>query len=237
MSFRQYIPQGLRLFLKLRMRKAMDVYSGDYYLLASRNSSAEQLTHEVSIVQPIRKSASFDNKLHNLQKGIDAISGTVLQPRQIFSFWHLVGRPDKSNGFVLSRNIVSGQVSEDYGGGLCQLSSIIYHLSLRAGLEIRERYNHSVDIYKEEERFTPLGADATVVYGYKDLRVQNKLGFPVMIRLEIRDAHLHCSFHSLRPVVEREIEFQRENAEGKVEVKAVDVLEEKVIARSSYGRN
>ena len=42
-----------------------------------------------------------------------------------------------------------------------------------AGLCIIERHSHSFDIYNEETRFTPLGSDATVVYGFKDLRIQN----------------------------------------------------------------
>ncbi len=234
MSIRQYIPPGVRLFIKTRMRKVADMYSGDYSLFASRKQSSESFDHEITIVQVIRKNAHFENKIHNLQQGIAAISGTVLHPRQVFSFWHHVGRPDRAHGFVLSRNIVSGQVSEDYGGGLCQLSSIIYHLSLRAGLEIRERYNHSVDIYREEDRFTPLGADATVVYGYKDLRVQNQLEFPVMIRLEIKGDQLYCSFSSPKPIAAREIDFQRTVSEGKVEVNAVDVLDGRVIAKSNY---
>jgi len=58
----------------------------------------------------------------------------------------------------------------DYGGGLCQLSGIIYHAVLEAGLEILERHPHSLDIYTATTRYTPLGSDAAVVYGHKDLR-------------------------------------------------------------------
>jgi hypothetical protein len=49
----------------------------------------------------------------------------------------------------------------------------VYHIGIIAGLDIIERYNHSVDIYTDDTRFAPLGTDATVVYGYKDLRIRN----------------------------------------------------------------
>ncbi len=233
MRLTKYLPKGLRLFLKIQIRKTKDLFSGESRLFNSRKISAEKFEHSLSVVQVIRKNENFKNKLHNLQKGIDAISGRVIQPQEIFSFWQNVGKPDRANGFQLSRNIVSGQVSEDYGGGLCQLSSIIYHLSLKAGFVIKERFNHSIDIYKEEDRFTPLGADATVVYGYKDLRIQNPLDFPVMIFLKIEEDLLTCSFLSNIPIREYMVEFQRKELTESMYVLTINELNE-VLAKSVY---
>ncbi|HTP30232.1 MAG TPA: VanW family protein, partial [Anaeromyxobacteraceae bacterium] len=38
-----------------------------------------------------------------------------------------------------------------------------------------ERHSHSIDLYTDSTRFAPLGADATVAYGRKDLRFENTL--------------------------------------------------------------
>jgi vancomycin resistance protein VanW len=118
--------------------------------------------------------------------------------------------------------LISGKLKEDYGGGLCQLSSIIYHLSLIAGMDIWERHNHSVDIYKERDRFTPLGSDATVVYGYKDLRIRNNLGTPVKISLSIIDNNLKCVFSSSQPLKRHKIVFHRIDIGDSVEVETFD---------------
>ena len=53
------------------------------------------------------------------------------------------------------------------------MSGLIYYVSLMAGLEVLERHPHSRDIYDDQTRYAPLGADATVAYGFKDLRVLN----------------------------------------------------------------
>ena len=84
--------------------------------------------------------------------------------------------------FLPGRSLLAGQVGPDYRGGLCQLSGRIYYASLMAGLEIPERHPHSRDIYDDQTRYAPLGADATVAYAFKDLRVLNNLPFPVCFR-------------------------------------------------------
>lgn len=140
------------------------------------------------------------------------------QPSQTFSFWKTVGGPTKKNGFKKGRNIIKGKVSEEIGGGLCQLSSIIYITALKANLKIVERYNHSVDIYNEDERFTPLGADATVVYGYKDLRIQNNYDFPVRFRFVYSKNKIICTLESLEKIEENEVTFIRNYSGNKVEV-------------------
>jgi hypothetical protein len=99
---------------------------------------------------------------------------------RLHSFWHVVGRPSVARGFLPGRSLLAGELRPDYGGGLCQLSGLIYYASLMAGLTIVERHPHSRDIYDEQMRYAPLGADATVAYGFKDLRVLSSLSFPSM---------------------------------------------------------
>ena len=82
---------------------------------------------------------------------------------------------------------MNGKLVFSAGGGLCQLSSLLYHLSLLAGLEILERHAHSVDIYQEEERFTPLGADATVSFPYRDLRIRNTFNCPIRFTIDLEE--------------------------------------------------
>jgi vancomycin resistance protein VanW len=100
------------------------------------------------------------------------------------------------------------------GGGLCQLSGIVYHTALLAGLTILERYNHTVDIYKEEDRFTPLGADATVVYGYKDLRFLNNTPVPLQLSFAFETEAITCGIKSAADLTVRDLQFERSEGKG-----------------------
>ena len=124
-------------------------------------------------------SSSDDAKVHNLKRAIKSIEATQVLHEEIFSFWKIVGNPSRQNGFIESRSIIGNQIIKSTGGGLCQLSGLIYYIGLISDLEILERYNHSIDIYDEKTRFTPLGSDAAVVYGYKDLKIRNNHTSPI----------------------------------------------------------
>ena len=71
------------------------------------------------------------------------------------------------------------------GGGICQVSTTIYNAALYADLQIAKRYAHSRPI-----RYVPLGRDATVSWGSKDLVVKNQRDFPVRLRTSVRNGRL-----------------------------------------------
>jgi vancomycin resistance protein VanW len=81
-------------------------------------------------------------------------------------------------------------------------------MSLVAGLEVLERYNHSTDIYNDETRFCPLGTDATIVYGYKDLRVRNNYSFPLKFEIEIGDQLISIKLLSIEKIEENKLLFE-----------------------------
>lgn len=126
------------------------------------------------ITQPIHAAPFVNEKRANLKKAAAILNGIVIAPGEVFSFWHCVGAPRKKLGWEAGRTLINDRMTTDPGGGLCQMSGLIYHGGLVAGLTPVERHSHSQDIYKEEAyRFTPLGLDASVVYGFKDLRLYN----------------------------------------------------------------
>ena len=44
------------------------------------------------------------------------------------------------------------------GGGLCQLSNLIYWMTLHTPLTITERYRHSYDVFPDSNRTQPFGS-------------------------------------------------------------------------------
>ena len=87
--------------------------------------------------QRIAPGQLHENKLQNLQRGASLVDGIVLQPGQAVSFWHCIGQATRENGFVEGRNIIQGRLQRELGGGLCQLSSLLYHLALLGGCTLR----------------------------------------------------------------------------------------------------
>jgi vancomycin resistance protein VanW len=182
---RNRLPASWRLRLRQFYRSISDRVDGFTARHAQPSLGNQNLNPQYSISQPVRPTAFADNKLHNIRIAANRIHTYVIYPQQVFSFWRAVGKPSLGNGFRPGRNLIDGHLQESPGGGLCQLSGLLYQLVLATDLEVMERYPHSVDIYREEERYAPLGADATVVWGYKDLRFWNTLNTPLQFRIEV----------------------------------------------------
>jgi vancomycin resistance protein VanW len=163
-------------------------YSFNY---ASKQDNLDIYTYKYqwsSFTSPIKKRSGLaninENRIHNMQLAANKIDGLIIQPQQIFGFWNRVPRPIIKNGFRSGPMLVRGKLTNDVGGGLCQISTTLFNALLWANLEVLERYNHSIDAHGEKRFFT-LGQDATVAYGYKDLIVRNMNQTPLLLRLQV----------------------------------------------------
>ena len=108
----------------------------------------------------------------------------------------------------------SDAVSADIGGGLCQISGLLYETGLRAGLEIVERHAHTQDLYTDETRFTALGLDATVVWGHKDVRLRNTTGQSLAFNFEVTTEQIRARLWSEQPIDIAEVSIVSEKREG-----------------------
>ena len=233
MKIKTVLPSKIRLVLKLLQRMIRDIINGNHSKFAKQRIQTSDFNYSINLVQEMKQTQLYEQKIENIKIAINKIEKVVVEPGEIFSFWKIIGEPSKKNGFKKGRNIVSGQVYEDYGGGLCQLSGIIYHLSLLGQLKILERYNHSMDIYTENTRYTPLGADATVVYGYKDFRIKNNYKIPIKFEFEINKQHLSATLLSTEKINAADITFEKKEKDNIVEVLTLkNGLE--LIGKSSY---
>ncbi|MFD2908534.1 VanW family protein [Flavobacterium ardleyense] len=198
----------LKLYGKITFRFTNDIVKGDFFRFTKKTTERPSFVYAINLKQEIKVNATFESKLYNFSVATQKIDKHIIRPNEIFSFWNVVGNPNKQ--FKKGRTIQNGKIIEEVGGGLCQVSGIIYHVSLLAGLEIVERHNHSVDIYNEETRFCPLGSDATLVYGYKDLRIRNTNSFPVKFELKVIDNMISVSLVSTIQIQENTLNFEIE---------------------------
>lgn len=114
------------------------------------------------------------NKVENLKLAIKNIDGIVLKPGEYFSYWRLIGKPSKLKGYKKGMALTPrGGFKEETGGGLCQLSNLIYWNTLHTPLTVTERFRHSHDIFPDANRTQPFGSGATCHYNYLDLEIKN----------------------------------------------------------------
>ena len=100
----------------------------------------------------------------------------VLMPGETFSYTEQVGRITRDKGYKDALVFSQGEVVDGLGGGVCQVSSTIYMAAMYADMEIGIRRNHSFVV-----SYTPVGQDATFVYGGQDFTFKNNTAFPVRI--------------------------------------------------------
>jgi len=124
-----------------------------------------------------------ENTIYNIALASKAINGILIKPQEIFSFNKYVGPAEKADGYKESTIIANGIFVDGYGGGICQVSSTLYNVVLLVNLPIVERYNHSV--YGEATKYVPLGQDAAIFYGYKNLRFKNNLDHEIVVFAKI----------------------------------------------------
>lgn len=187
--------QSLKAYIRHFRKSSENLLQGYpfYYASKQNNTDISSYKYQWSIfTTPIKQRSGLasgltninENRILNMQLSAAQIDGLIIQPKQIFGFWNRVPRPIIKNGFRSGPMLVRGKLTNDVGGGLCQISTTLFNALLWANFEILERYNHSIDAHGEKRFFT-LGQDATVAYGYKDLIVRNFSHIPLLLRLEV----------------------------------------------------
>lgn len=228
------LTKRLKIYRKLIIRFNKDLTTRNLFKFATKSKSKISYNSVISISQEIKPSETYENKIFNLSLASKKISEYCIMPNEIFSFWKIIGNPNYE--FKKGRTLLNDQIKEEVGGGICQVSGIVYNISLIAGLHILERHNHSVDIYTEETRFAPLGFDATVVFGYKDLRIKNNFAFPIKFEIEVYENQIKVDLLSTQKIEEIKLSFESESYNDYIIVKVLDD-HKKLINSSKYRKN
>ena len=134
--------------------------------------------------------ANLVGRTSNMKLAASCINGLILEPGKEFSFNGTVGERSAERGYKDAKVFQGGEVVDGLGGGICQVSSTLYMAALRANLQISERRNHMYAV-----SYTPIGQDATVVYGLTDFRFINSLTYPIKITIEFTDNTIIVSIY------------------------------------------
>ncbi|MBI3976017.1 MAG: VanW family protein [Armatimonadetes bacterium] len=133
---------------------------------------------------------NIPNRNHNIALAAGKLRGAVLLPGEVFSFNGTVGPRTPELGYLPAPVLLNTILVPGDGGGVCQVSSTLFNVALLADLAILERSNHSRPV-----AYLPIGRDATVVYGARDLRFRNTTGSPLLLWSTVRGRRLTITLY------------------------------------------
>lgn len=208
---RQLRPPIPRSWLRLRLGKVY--YAGKRYLLwcspqyhwASQRQSVSlpyiQTSHATPLYRHLRgeEMELQKNKVVNLQLAAARLNGVVLRPGETFSYWRLIGKPSRKKGYREGMVLFLGRIGSDVGGGLCQLSNLIFWMTLHTPLTVVERYRHSHDVFPDSNRTQPFGSGATCAYPHRDLMIRNDTDQSYQLCVRVGETHLEGEWRAEAP--------------------------------------
>ncbi|MEW5743500.1 MAG: VanW family protein [Myxococcota bacterium] len=155
---------------------------------------------------PLRRAAiPYDERLQrakerNVSRAAELLDGLSLPPGALFSWHRQLGPPLTLRGFAPGPELHEDTLEAGTGGGLCQVSNLLFWLALHAGFTIVERHRHALDLFPDDSRTTPFGCGATVFFPKKDLRFVNSTGVEARLTLGVRAGFLLGQLHTRAPL-------------------------------------
>ena len=119
---------------------------------------------------------SNDNRISNINLVAEKLNGHIMLPGEVFSYNEFVGQRTKEAGFLEAGAYDNGEVVQEVGGGICQVSSTLYCATMYAQLETVERTNHYFKV-----DYLDYGLDATVSWPKPDFKFKNCRDYPIKI--------------------------------------------------------
>ena len=155
-------------------------------------------THKSIIMRKLARVQMYlqENKKTNLRLASARINNILIKPGETFSFWKTVGKTTKRKGYLEGLILKNGKQDKGIGGGLCQLSNLLYWMVLHTPLQVTERWRHSYDVFPDSNRTLPFASGATVFYNYIDLQIYNPTQQVFQICLWLDDEYLNGEIRS-----------------------------------------
>lgn len=172
-----------------------------------------------------------ENKVFNLKLAIETIEGLIIRPGEVFSFWKLVRHAEKvikyKDGLVLQE----GKLITEAGGGLCQLSNLLYWMFLHSPLDTVERHPHRIKMFPPADPEELHGVDATISEGWLDLKVKNNTQHTYQIEFSIEGSYMIGRLLSDK---KPELSYKIKNVDKKYIEAQGDTYEEVTVIKEEY---
>jgi vancomycin resistance protein VanW len=97
----------------------------------------------------------------------------------------------------------NGTVQHGMGGGLCQMTNLVYWMTIHTGLTVTERWRHGFDVFPDSGRTQPFGSGATCAWNYIDLQIENRTPHDHQLRVFIDGDQLRGEWRAEIPQLHR----------------------------------
>lgn len=202
-------------------------------------------TSDVNSVDSIlgQFSTSFNNETsrgNNIHVAGESSGDIILMPNETYSYNNATGPRVLSRGYKYAPVIVGGRYINGEGGGVCQVSTTIYNAALLAGLEIIEVHNHTY-----LSHYVSGGRDATVAYGYHDLKFKNPYSHPIYIKNIVGNGAITTKIYGCKKDLQKiYIKTDQEYKKDKIIIKTYrvylnqcnDKIKEELISTNKYNK-
>ncbi len=193
-----------RRWQKKQCRYLKMKFDGNRYASTISERLLPNVVFETSALM-VNENSGFDiqfqyNKVHNLKLAAKTMDKLVIAPNETFSFFWLTRYADRHTPYKDGLNFVNGKIVGSYGGGLCQLSNMLFWMFLHTPMTIIERHGHAVESFPSTTEDLPFGTDATISEGWLDLKVRNGTNHSFQVVILFDGKYMYGKILSQKPV-------------------------------------
>jgi vancomycin resistance protein VanW len=141
-----------------------------------------------------------ENKVFNLKLAAKVLNGLLIKPGETFSLCKAIRYADKFTPYKDGLTVTNGMLCTARGGGLCQMSNLLFWVFLHSPLTIVERHTHKVKDFPTLRSAEPEGVDATISEGWLDLKVKNETDMTFQIGIAFDNANINGSLFTDKPL-------------------------------------
>ena len=151
--------------------------------------TSEMIENEFGLISSSSSTTSpNENRDHNIEITADKLDGHVIPAGESFSFNGYIGQRTADAGYREAGVIVDGAIEQALGGGVCQVSSMIYQSALKADLSITERHPH-----QWPSSYAVAGTDAAVDWPAQDFAFTNDSDYPIAFHAYLDRSSSPCT--------------------------------------------
>ena len=166
----------------------------------------------------------------NINLACTGLNGYIVKPGQEFSFNQVLGERTEERGYDYAPAYLEGQVIEELGGGICQVSTTLYNAVFAAGLTTTFRKSHTyVPSY-----ITP-GLDATVSFYGPDYRFINNSNYTVGIKAQYAKQKVKIDIFAVPLLKEGQTQNLISNKIQDLDLPTISIINEGKASKGSQG--
>ena len=167
----------------------MDLNANTCKVITLEEAEAEAAKNAVDYVLAGTCTTSFRGssaaRINNIRVAAGNMNGYVLASGATASLDAIFMPRTSANGYKSAGVYSGGRLVQGVGGGICQVSSTTYNALMNAGITVTMRYPHSSPV-----SYLPLGTDAAISAGSKDLQFRNDYPHPVILETVVEGKNL-----------------------------------------------